>query len=327
MSARLGVIRAGEQSARAIAAHSRGALDRPLTAPAELWVAVASDEAVLVGAFQRGVGMPAAWRLLRRGSGGPEVHVGPGTVHVALALAHPAVLAPCDEKRIVNRAVRPLLRALSKTGSLAHFFGRDWVSVEHRPVGWVGFAHVAGSRRTLFEGYVGVRSPFALTQRPSFLGKTVATLDSLRKRPPDAGDARRLADAIVEAYVAQAPGADAIALPAVAPPQDPAELALQADDPRADPPWTATGEEAIGTIGAGPDARGTFRVGGDLLVSRDALAQLEARAASSPAADLARIVDETLAAPGVALDGVKSLASVRDVIVRARAGAAAAAQG
>ena len=69
MAARIGVIRAGERSAREIAAHSRAALDRPLAHAAELWVAVAYDEALLVGAFQRGAGLPATWPLLRRGSG------------------------------------------------------------------------------------------------------------------------------------------------------------------------------------------------------------------------------------------------------------------
>ena len=86
-----------------------------------------------------------------------------------------------------------------------------------------------------------------------------------------------------------------------------------------DPPWTATADEAIGTVGAGPDAQGRFRVGGDLLVSRDALARLETLAATSPVDDLPRIIDRTLAAPGVALDGVRSLTSVLDVVSRARA--------
>jgi hypothetical protein len=312
----IGVIRAGERSARELAAHSRAALDRPLAEPAEIWVAVAHDEAVLVGAFQRGAEMPPEWPLLRRGSGGPEVRVAPGTVHVALALAHPGALRGlADEKRIVNRAVRPLLRALAKTGSLAHFFGRDWVSVAHRPVAWVGFAHDAASRRTLFEAFVGVRTPFALGPRASFLGKAVAALESLRAPPLDSpgSTAERLASAIVDAYVAQA-GGEARDLA-------PADLAaadsVAGDDPRSDPPWAATREEAIGLVGAGPDARGVLRVGGDLLVSRDALARLEQRLPGAAPADIPRVVDETLAAPGVALDGVKSLASIADVVARA----------
>jgi hypothetical protein len=309
MGARLGVVRTEERSTRAIAAHSRAALDRPLRCPAELWVALAGDEALLIGAFQRGAGMPEGWSLIRRGSGGPAVVVGRGTVHVALALAHPGALLAGDEKRIVNRSVRPLLRALNRSlgaGHPAHFFGRDWVSVAHRPAAWVGFAHDATTGRTLFEAFVSVRTPFALVERRSFLGRAHGTLESITGR---AFEPARIADAIVEAY---ANGPEAVALDAPSP--DPVE----ADDLRADPLWTATCEEAIGTLGAGPDARGTFRVGGDLLVSRDALARLEARAALASKDDLGPAVDETLGGAGVALEGVRSLASVRDVIARAR---------
>jgi hypothetical protein len=53
-------------------------------------------------------------------------------------------------------------------------------------------------------------------------------------------------------------------------------------------------------------------------VSRDALAWLGERAAVTPEPEIDAVVDETLSGPGVALDGVRSLASVRDVIVRAR---------
>jgi hypothetical protein len=308
----LGVVRAGERGARDIAAQSRAALDRPLRCAAELWVAVCRDDALLLGAFQRGAGMQGEWPLARRGSGGPEVRVGEGTVHVALALATPGSLVPCDEKRIVNRYVRPLLRALGKTGSLAHFFGRDWVSVAHRPAAWVGFAHDASTRRTVFEAFVAVSTPFAVAERPSFMGKAHGTLASIGGRPVSPS---RVADAIADAYAA---GADARALDAAAVPLDDADPRA---DPRAEPPWAATVDEAIGLLGAGPDARGVFRVGGDLLVSRDALARLETGVPSAAGdEELARLVDETLAAPGVALDGVRSLTSVRDLISAARHG-------
>jgi hypothetical protein len=307
MALRIGVTWAGERSAAEIAAHSRAALDRPLAYPAELWVATARDEALLLGAFQRSSGIPETPALLRRGSGGPEVLVGQGTVHVALALVHPGALEACDEKRIVNRSVRPLLRALTKTGSLAHFFGRDWVSVAHRPAAWVGFAHDSATRRTVFEAFVAVRTPFASAQRASFLGKPHGTLESIAGR---AVDPARLARAIIDAYLAKH-GAEAVE---VASPK----LAEQTEDPRIDPPWVATREEAIGMIGAGADSAGVFRIGGDLLVSRDALARLESRVVGAPDEDVGRIVDETLAAPGVALDGVRSLTSVRDVVLEAR---------
>jgi hypothetical protein len=275
VAVRIGIIRAGELAARELAAHSRASLDRPLRLPAELIVATASDHALVLGAFQRGAGKPDTAPLVRRGSGGPEVLVAPGTLHVLLAMESPDALVPCDERRIVNRAVRPLLRALTRVGHLAHYFGRDRVVVAHQPVGWVGFAHDAASRRTTFEALVHVNEP-------------------------------RLAAAVVDAY---ARDREPVVLDAPAAPTE------EAGDLRADPPWTATREEAIGPIGAGPDAQGRFRVGGDLLASRDALARLEAAAPSTP--DIGRLVDETLAAPGVALDGVRSLGTIRDVIAEA----------
>ncbi len=268
---RLGVLRAGKVPVATLAAWSQTALDRPMAHDAVLWVAEALDEATVLGAFERGSSEGAGGLVVRRGSGGPRVRVGPGTLHVALSLVRPDALEPCDVRRIVNRAVRPLLRAVTKTAALAHYFGRDWVSVAHRPVGWAP-----------------------------------ATLDEVVGRPLD-GEA--IGRAVVDAYVAKH-GAEEIAMPIpdLPPP----------DNVPADPPWTATVDEVIGALGAGADARGRFRVGGDLLVSRDALATLEALIASAPDDHVGRVVDETLSAPGVALDGVASLASVRDVILRAR---------
>jgi len=320
---RIGVIRAGEVGSRQIAANSRSALDRPLPHAAELWISVARDRALLLGAFQRGAGIirsdgggSEGDSTLHRGSGGPEVVLARGTLHVALALAEPGALGPCDEKRIVNRLVRPLLRALTKTGYPAHFFGRDWISVLHRPAAWVGFAHDATTRRTLFEAFVAVSTPFAASPRASFLGKEPCALEGLLGRSVDT---TRLVRAIVDAYVA------AFDLEAVetSPPStgdgESVGMAVGGDSADADdPPWAATCEEAIGLLGAGPDARGVFRVGGDLLVSRDALARLESRAAYAPKDEIARITDETLGAAGVALDGIRSLTSVRDLIARAR---------
>jgi hypothetical protein len=306
----LGIVLAGETDSRAIAASSRVALDRTLRCSAELSIALARDEIVLLGAFQRaaGLGVAVGTPLARRGSGGPEVRVGPGTIHVSIALDNPASLIACDEKRIVNRHVRPLLRALTRaggTGAVAHFFGRDWISVSHRPIAWVGFAHDSATRRTLFEAFVAVRTPFALTARASFLGKVPGTLESIAGGPVDEA---RLVQAIADAY---ARNAAAVALDAL-------DVPLRDDTP-GDPPWAAVVDEVIGPLGAGPDAQGIFRVGGDLLVSRDALARLETRAASAREEDLGRIVGETLASPGVAIDGVRSLDSIRHVIASARA--------
>ena len=150
-------------------------------------------------------------------------------------------------------------------------------------------------------------APFASPDRASFLGRAPATLEALAARPVDP---HILAQATIDAYGREAAPDE---LPWVAGPAEDLDLGE-------DPPWAATAQEAIGIVGAGPDATGRFRVGGDLLVSRDALAGLESRLAAAPDAEVARAVDEALGATGVALDGVRTLDSVRDVILRARHG-------
>src|SRR5579859_419941 len=198
MAARLGVIPVSERSTVELAAWSAAALDRPLYGDAaQLVVTIARDDAVLLGAFQRGAALASSGRLFRRGSGGPAIRVGPGTLHVLLALDSAPALLPCAESRIVNRYVRPLLRALTRAGHLAHYFGADWIAVGHRPVGWVGFAHDASSGRAAFEAFVAITTPFALGQRSVFRGKADGTLAEI------AGETvapARLAAGIVAAY-------------------------------------------------------------------------------------------------------------------------------
>ncbi len=292
-----GVAYLGALAPRDIAARSRAELDRPLTYDAELTIARVSSEAVLLGAFQRGHDVSVESALYRRGSGGAAVRVGPGTLWVSLALKQPGY----EPGKILNRHVRPLLRALTKVGATAHYFGRDWISVAHRPAALAGFSHDSATGRTAFEAFVAVATPFALGPRASFLGKVPATLEELVGKSIDMD---RVAKAIRDAY---APDGVEIVLP---------EARVEEEELRADPPWGATIEEAIGEIGAGADRMGRFRVGGDFLVSRDAIAALETRIADG--GETAQAVDATLGAPGVAIEGVRSLRSVAEVIDRAR---------
>ncbi len=285
-----------------IAARSRAGLDRPLDYDAEFEVAIAEDSVRLVGAFQRIV-TPPQRLTARRGSGGPELSLEKGTVHVGLALRHPGALVPCEPARIVNRLVRPLLRALTRCGHVARYFGRDWISVSGSPVGWVGFAHDAETRRTFFEALIAVTETFA-DAGPSFLGKIPGTLEAAAGK---AVDSWRVAGAIVEAY------SEGRSVESLAPKVEPLEPGWSLE-----PPWAAVACEAIGWIGAGNDGSGVFRVGGDLLITRVGLGRLEARTAAADFAAIGRTVDETLTAPGVAVEGIRSFATIRDVIIEAR---------
>lgn len=278
--------------------------DRDEGDEASLFVASAVDEAAVRGAFQRGRG-------LVRGSGGATVLVGPGRVWLSLALSRSSVLlADASPDKILNRYVRPLLRTLGKITSVpVSYFGRDWISIAHRPVGFVGFAHDATSGRALFEAIIAVSAAFAADEAsPSFMGKAPTTLASAASRP--IAD-ERVVDALVEAYFGTIGHVEVEEA-----------MGVEASAEEDSTPWVATTAAAIGTLGCGPDAGGRVRLGGDLMASVDAIERLEEAIQALPdSADpdaVGRLVDEALTSRGAVTFGVRSLASIRDVIVAAR---------
>jgi hypothetical protein len=305
----LGLRLEGERDARAAVLGGADALDRPLAFDAELSVTEIVTEAYVLGALQRGCGAPEGAPLVRRVSGGALVHVGPGTLHVFLALASPSAIFPCDAAKLNNRYVRPLLRALTKSGATAAYFGRDWVSVQHRPAAAVGFAHDAGTGRAVFEAFVAVRAPVS-APRASYLGKEPGTLEAICGHPFDTA---LLARAVGDAYVAAAGGAAEELRSRATPGEPPSDEAL-----RGEPPWAHCIEEVIGPVCAGRDAAGVLRLGGDFMASRDAVSRIEVGvAALGPGATrdaVGLLVDEVFASHGAVIEGVRDLASVRDAL-------------
>jgi hypothetical protein len=307
----LGLRLAGKTAAISAVLSEADALDRTLTWDAELTISEITTPAWVIGAFQRGQGMPTDAPLIRRISGGAPVCVGPGTIHVALALRSPSVLFPVDARKLVNRYVRPLLRALTKSGASAAYFGRDWISVEHRPAAIVGFAHDGGTGRAVFEAFVALRTPFSAA-RPAFLGKEPGTLESLVGHTFDAAV---VAKAIADAYLALAGGVARDLAPHSFLERTGVDEAL-----RGEPPWSASVEEVIGPVSAGKDSAGVLRLGGDFMASRDAVARLEARLSGSAkpsAEELGLWVNEAFTGPGIAIEGVRDLSSLGTVLLLA----------
>lgn len=318
----LDVIRVRGATARELAACS-SAWDRVEGADARLVVAVPRDAAAVLGAFQRRGDVTAEGPFYRRGSGGAAARVGSGSVWVQLALARPGALVACTADKLLNRYVRPLLRASTRvSGTPVSHFGRDWVSALHRPVALVAFAHDASSGRALFEAIVAVSEPFAVAERASFLGKSPVTLAEAAGRPLDP---EAVADAIAQAYRAIASEARDVERAAPGGGAAPGERAAPGEGAEVadEPPWAALRDEAIGAVAAGPDRAGRLRVGGELMASRDAIARLEDELASLPASAgpdaLGRLVDDALSTRGAVVFGVRSLTSIRDVIAAARA--------
>lgn len=275
------------------------------------------ERAVVLGAYQRASDGPLGALRVRRASGGGAVRVGPGSLWLALSLGRAdALVAGSTPDKLLNRYVRPLLRALGRTtGAPASYFGRDWISAlgpdgARHPIAIVGFAHDGATGRCLFEALVAVSEPLVAAGDPvraSFRGQATTTLEALAGRPI-ALDA--LVSAIASAYGRPV---DAIDRTGLLPDHGISE----------DPPWAAIREEAIGAIGAGPDREGRFRIGGELMVSIDALARLEDRIEALRVAGAITIdavsaaVDEELTGTRAVLFGVRSLASIRDVILEA----------
>ena len=244
--------------AAACAAISASALDRALARDAELVVRPLAGDALVLGAFQRRAEVETDLPVFRRGSGGHAVRAGDGVLFVHLALAHPAVLFDCDAERLLNRYVRPILAALTKVVAPARYFGRDWIAVQHRPVAFLGFAHDATSGRASVDAFIGVSRPYVDETRASFRGKAPLALDDLRKVATTT-----IVDAIAGAFAAHA-STTPLAL-------DPAPAPIAPADAR----WTVEDQDAMGTVAAGRDPEGHLRVGGEIMASRDAVADLD----------------------------------------------------
>src|SRR5690348_15410474 len=120
----LTVVRLDRSPAVELAARSRAGLDAGRDT---LLLGEARDEAVVLGTFQRPSEIATNDPIVARGSGGGAARVSPGTVWLQLALGRPDALVPCSAEKLINRYVRPLLKALTHVSSVpASYFGRDW---------------------------------------------------------------------------------------------------------------------------------------------------------------------------------------------------------
>ncbi len=83
-------------------------------------------------------------KLLRRKTGGPAGMMGAGVMYVALCLRNASSLMECPPDRVLNRNVRGFLGGLTQEGVPAHYLGREWISVDKRPAGLLGWARREG---------------------------------------------------------------------------------------------------------------------------------------------------------------------------------------
>lgn len=292
------------RSASSLVGFSRSLFSGEVSSP-RLFVGKTAESAVLLGAFQRACELPAASvasrPVLRRVTGGGAIEVGPGVLAVTFVYPSLPSLArsalPLQSAQILNRAVRPLLRALTRTVHPTQYFGRDWLSSDKRPTGLVSFAHETRSDRLVVEAWLSFGASCLTFERASYQGKLPASYEELRRKPVDEA---RFVDALAEeAGLTAEPLPEGVA----------EEVPVRGDD---EPAWTSRVAEALGPLYAGRDAHGLVRLGGELVASFDRVNWLERNL--EPVSERESRIDQAFTEPGAHLFGVKSLRSILDVL-------------
>ncbi|MDI1483091.1 hypothetical protein [Polyangium sp. y55x31] len=179
---------------------------------AHVALSLVDGSAVVLGAAQRAgrvVDLAACAQrgipILRRATTGTAAWLGGRGLVVTLVLPHVAALvADATPRTLLNRNVRPLLGGFTRAGMLAHYFGREWITLRRRPAVLLGF-DVAESGAVLVEAFVGYDAAIALPEEITteseraidrFLGKKPASLAELSTDAPI--DLDRFAHALLE---------------------------------------------------------------------------------------------------------------------------------
>lgn len=161
-------------------------------------VSLVQSRAVILGAMQRtgcvinanacarkGVGM------MRRLTTGPAAFLDGSGLILTLALPHvAAIYEDATNRTLLNRNVRPFLHAFNQASVMAHYFGREWISLRKSPAALIGF-DMTRTGAVLIEVILGADNSIALpkelqavTERKidRFMGKTAV---GLREIVPD----------------------------------------------------------------------------------------------------------------------------------------------
>ncbi len=260
-------------------------------------------------------------RPIRRATGGRTAVLGEGLVSVALVLPHRSALVSNDPDALpaasfLNRAVRPLLGALQRAGVTAHYFGRDFVTVEGAQGALLGF-DIDGQGRALLEAHVPCEAhwwpPEQLLARPHSPPTRGVPAPGLSPRLAGL-DAPRLLERLREALRTDF-GHDSH--------EEPASLASPLDLPPHAPFSERTGlvETALGVMLASWEqgSNGTIaavRLHGDFLADSGGMQRIEhALAGVRPESDaIGEAIRQVLGDPAHALLGVTDLMPIVEAL-------------
>jgi len=308
--------------------------------PAALYAAELAGSCSVLGAHQHmrhalrtETGAEAAHhQVVRRSTGGAAVSGGEGVLYVSLALRDANALVMCPPGKLLNRYVRGALAGLRELGYPAHYFGRDFVSLDALPVAYVAWAeHRSGLVQ--LELFIAHTRPFALPEalnaypapgEPAFRGRVPTTLAEGKPAGAPAGAA--VLEAIASGY-ARTFGAERRPIGLDIKQHERAahiEPVVRTIDERPGLAWSAPHEEAIGFVSAGLalDARGVIRaarIAGDFFMHADCNGDLEEALVGKPPTDdtFAMAIDAVLAHRVGLIEGVRSLRSLHAAFLEA----------
>jgi len=308
--------------------------------PAALYAAELTGSCTVLGDHQHA---PHAVRsdhgeLVRRATGGAALSGGDGVLYVALSLQDANALVSCPPGKLLNRYVRGALMGLRELGYSAHYFGRDFVSLDASPVAYVAWAQ-EHSGLVQLELFIAHTHPFALPadrnaypapSEPIFRGRVPTTL--AEAKPDATPDAATVLEAIASGY-ARAFGAERKPLDLDLKRLERAahrERVLHVTHERPGLAWSLPHEEVIGFVSAGValDAQGAIsaaRVAGDFFMHADCNTALEEALLGKPATDesFASALDNVLAHRIGLIEGVRSLRTLHAAFLDAAARAGA----
>jgi hypothetical protein len=286
----------------------RGALE--LDAPAALYTASLAGDARVLGAWQRREDLRVT-NAVRRMTGGPAVVAGDGIFYAALAMKSASTFMECPRDRVLNRNVRGFLAGLRTIGLAAHYFGREFVSVDRRPAAMIGWTRRPRGE-VLIELFLGTTRSFAVPDEEQtitgerLLGKTPITIG--------ARDPRILGRAIAGAF-AQMGGLSI---------EERTIERAAIDEPAFDPRmrWSAPREVPIGWLHAGVtrDESGIVidaALTGDFFQDSDARDRLRAALAGGhPTPERLRdALNATYGPHGAVIEGLRSLQPVLEAFL------------
>lgn len=150
-----------------------------------LAASIATGPALILGSLERAgcaVNLAQAARysvpVVRRVTSGTAAYIGGECLWWALALPNvSALFSDAKPETLLNRNVRIWLRGLKHAHLAAHYFGREWVSLQHSPALLLGF-ECSKEGAVLIEALLGVDEPVALPDRLKTEGEQ--QLDRLR---------------------------------------------------------------------------------------------------------------------------------------------------